>query len=72
MRSRATRGPEGPVPADSRGDRRLEALVHGAAHAIFAGEHSFHSRLEWVSAQDMELAVAVIVNLAAFWCQKSA
>jgi hypothetical protein len=31
---------------------------------IFAGEHNFHSRLEWVSAQDMEKAVEVIVNLA--------
>ena len=24
---------------------------------IFAGEHAFHSRLEWVSRQDMEKAV---------------
>jgi tripeptide aminopeptidase len=31
---------------------------------LFAGEHNFHSRLEWVSVQDMEKAVAVIVNLA--------
>lgn len=34
---------------------------------IFAGEHNFHSRLEWVSAQDMEKAVEVIVNLARVW-----
>jgi tripeptide aminopeptidase len=34
---------------------------------IFAGEHSFHSRLEWVSAQDMEKAVEVIVELARVW-----
>jgi len=34
---------------------------------IFAGEHNFHSRLEWVSAQDMEKAVEVIVNLARIW-----
>lgn len=38
---------------------------------LFAGEQNFHSRLEWVSAQDMEKAVEVIVNLAAIWCQKS-
>src|SRR5712691_9530452 len=38
---------------------------------IFAGEQNFHSRLEWVSAQDMEKAVEVIVNLAAVWSQKS-
>ena len=31
---------------------------------LFAGEHNFHSRLEWVSVQDMEKAVEVIVNLA--------
>ena len=34
---------------------------------IFAGEQNFHSRLEWVSAQDMEKAVEVIVNLAQVW-----
>lgn len=31
---------------------------------IFAGEHAFHSRLEWVSRQDMEAAVRTIVHLA--------
>lgn len=39
---------------------------------IFAGEHNFHSRLEWVSVQDMEKAVEVIVNLARIWCQATA
>ena len=34
---------------------------------IFAGEQNFHSRLEWVSVQDMEKAVAVIVELARVW-----
>ncbi len=34
---------------------------------IFAGEHNFHSRLEWVSVQDMEKAVEVIVHLARVW-----
>jgi tripeptide aminopeptidase len=34
---------------------------------LFAGEHNFHSRLEWVSVQDMEKAVEVIVNLAKEW-----
>ena len=38
---------------------------------IFAGEHNFHSRLEWVSVQDMEKAVEVIVNLAAIWEERS-
>jgi tripeptide aminopeptidase len=31
---------------------------------LFAGEYNFHSRLEWVSVQDMEKAVEVIVHLA--------
>ena len=34
---------------------------------IFAGEHNFHSRQEWVAVQDMEKAVEVIVNLARVW-----
>jgi tripeptide aminopeptidase len=34
---------------------------------IFAGEHAFHSRLEWVSVQDMEKAVETIVHLAMIW-----
>jgi tripeptide aminopeptidase len=38
---------------------------------IFAGEHNFHSRLEWVSVQDMEKAVEVIVNLAAIWDERA-
>src|SRR5262249_5021812 len=38
---------------------------------LFAGEHNFHSRLEWVSAQDMALAVEVIVNLARVWEERS-
>ena len=38
---------------------------------IFAGEHSFHSQLEWVAIQDMEMAVKVIVEIAQVWEQKS-
>jgi tripeptide aminopeptidase len=34
---------------------------------LFAGEHNFHSRLEWVSVQDMETAVEVILNLCRVW-----
>ena len=34
---------------------------------LFAGEQNFHSRLEWVSVQDMEKAVQVIVELAQVW-----
>jgi tripeptide aminopeptidase len=38
---------------------------------IFAGEHAFHSRLEWVSRQDMEKAVQTIVHLAAIWEERA-
>jgi tripeptide aminopeptidase len=38
---------------------------------IFAGEHSFHSQLEWVAVQDMEMAVKVIVEIAQVWEEKS-
>ena len=38
---------------------------------LFAGEQNFHSRLEWVGVQDMELAVQVIVNLCRIWEEHS-
>jgi tripeptide aminopeptidase len=38
---------------------------------IFAGEHAFHSRLEWVSVQDMEKAVQTIVHLAVIWEERA-
>jgi tripeptide aminopeptidase len=37
---------------------------------IFAGEHAFHSKQEWVSVQDMEKAVQTIVNLSTIWEEK--
>jgi tripeptide aminopeptidase len=38
---------------------------------IFAGEHNFHSRLEWVSAQDMGLAAKVIIELVKVWEERA-
>ena len=38
---------------------------------IFAGEQSFHSQLEWIAIQDMEMAVKVIVELAQIWERRS-
>ena len=38
---------------------------------LFAGEHNFHSRLEWVSAQDMDKAVETIVNLCQVWEERT-
>ncbi len=37
---------------------------------VFAGEHSFHSQLEWVAIQDMEMAVKTIVEIAKVWEEK--
>lgn len=38
---------------------------------IYAGEHAFHSKQEWVSVQDMQKAVQTIVHLANIWEEKS-
>lgn len=38
---------------------------------IFAGGHAFHSPLEWISRQDMEKAVATIVELARVWEERA-
>jgi tripeptide aminopeptidase len=38
---------------------------------IFAGEHAFHGKHEWVSVQDMEKAVEVIVRLCGVWEEKT-
>ena len=38
---------------------------------IFAGEHAFHSKLEWISVQDMEKAVDTLIQLAIVWEEKS-
>ena len=38
---------------------------------IFAGEHAFHSRTEWVSVQDMEKATQTIVHLATIWEERA-
>jgi tripeptide aminopeptidase len=38
---------------------------------LFAGEHAFHGRQEWVSVQDMQKAVMTIINLALIWEEKS-
>jgi len=37
---------------------------------IFAGEHAFHTKQEWVSVQDMEKAAETIVHLAQVWEEK--
>ena len=38
---------------------------------IFAGEHAFHSKQEWISVYDMQKAVETIVNLCMIWEENS-
>lgn len=38
---------------------------------IFAGEHAFHSKQEWVSVQDMQKAVETILYLCTIWEENS-
>jgi tripeptide aminopeptidase len=38
---------------------------------VFAGEHAFHSKVEWVTVQDMEKAVEMLVHLAMVWEERS-
>jgi tripeptide aminopeptidase len=38
---------------------------------IFDGAHNYHSPLEWVAVQDMEMAVKTIVEIAKIWEEKS-
>lgn len=37
---------------------------------LFAGQHNIHSRLEWVSVQDMDKAVDVCERLCRIWTEK--
>jgi len=39
---------------------------------IFAGEHNFHSRYEWISTSDMHKAVEVIIELCQVWEEQTA
>ena len=38
---------------------------------IFAGEHNFHSRFEWISTSDMHKAVEVIIELCRVWEERT-
>ena len=38
---------------------------------IFAGEHNFHSRYEWISTYDMHKAVEVIIELSRVWEERA-
>ncbi len=38
---------------------------------LFTGQHNFHSRLEWISAQDMEKSAEVVLQLIRLWEEKA-
>ena len=38
---------------------------------IFAGEHNFHSRYEWISTSDMHKAVEVIIEMCQVWEERA-
>ena len=62
-----------PVKSSIRGGTdgsRLSAMGLPCPN-IFAGEHAFHSRLEWVSRQDMEKAAETIVHLTMIWEERA-
>jgi tripeptide aminopeptidase len=62
-----------PVQASIRGgtDGSRLSFMGLPCPNIFAGEHAFHSKLEWVSVQDMHRAVDTIVHLANIWEENS-
>jgi tripeptide aminopeptidase len=62
-----------PVKASIRGgtDGSRLSFMGLPCPNIFAGEHAFHSRLEWVSRQDMEKAAETIVHLAMIWQEQA-
>jgi tripeptide aminopeptidase len=62
-----------PVKASIRGgtDGSRLSFMGLPCPNIFAGEHAFHSRLEWISVRDMEKAVQTIVHLAMIWEERA-
>jgi tripeptide aminopeptidase len=37
---------------------------------VFTGGHNFHSKQEWISAQDMEKAAETILHLVQIWAER--
>lgn len=60
-----------PTPSSIRGGTDGSRLSYMGLPCpnIFAGEHAFHSKQEWVSVQDMQKAVETIVHLAMIWAE---
>jgi tripeptide aminopeptidase len=66
----------GIAPVDSRIRGGTDGSVLSARGLptpnLFTGQHRFHSRLEWISVQDMEAAVRVVLGLAKRWAEEKA
>ena len=62
-----------PVMSSIRGGTDGSRLSHMGLPCpnIFAGGHAFHSPLEWVSRQDMEKAVATVIELVKIWEERA-
>lgn len=62
-----------PVLGSVRGGTDGSRLSHMGLPCpnIFTGGHAFHSPLEWISRQDMERAVATIVELVKVWEERA-
>ena len=77
--SSSTRAKRSAAPGSTLRERPIRGGTDGSRLSfmglptpnLFAGEHNFHSRLEWVSVQDMEKAVEVIVHLVQVWEERS-
>lgn len=65
MRRAGTEPIERPIRGGTDGSRL--SFMGLPTPNLFAGEHNFHSRLEWVSAQDMDCAVQVVLELCQVW-----
>lgn len=62
-----------PVMGSVRGGTDGSRLSHMGLPCpnIFDGGHAFHSPLEWISKQDMEKAVATVIELVKIWEERA-
>jgi tripeptide aminopeptidase len=62
-----------PVMSSVRGGTDGSRLSHMGLPCpnIFDGGHAFHSPLEWISKQDMEKAVATVIELVKIWEERA-
>ncbi|MFT5385668.1 MAG: tripeptide aminopeptidase [Saprospiraceae bacterium] len=62
-----------PIPSTIRGGTDGSRLSYMGLPCpnIFAGEHAFHSKVEWVSVQDMQKSAETIIHLSMIWEEES-